>query len=265
MARVGETVQIGGVTLALAPAARWEPELRLRVVSLDAAAQSFEAALKVSRPVRDADLIAIQVRASDPAQAAAAANLLAGHLIAGRQGVQRARTGSTVQYLKPQLDTIGGQLRRAENALRAYRERARVMDPTEEARVQVGRLAQIQAERAGLQAEAQALGQLLEQIRHDSPAAATGGAAPSRRLIAFPTLFRNEATAQLLEALAQVENERSALLVRRTPQDPDVQILSSRVHELDAQLQGIAETYLQGLTNQVAALEGRMSIASEGS
>jgi len=60
----------------------------------------------------------------------------------------------------------------------------------------------------------------------------------------------------LLGSLAQVENERATLLTRRTAQDPDVLALTARIRALDAQLQNIAETYLQGLTNQVTALAG---------
>ena len=214
----------------------------------------FQSSLQVSRPDRDADLIAVQVRASDPGQAAAAANLLTQQLISGRHGVQLARTGSTIDFLKHQLDTLGTQLRRAEDALRAYRERAGVVDAEEEARTQVRRLADIEADRGAVEAERQALALLVRQMRSDSARALPGGQAKSRGLISFPTLFKNAAASELLAALAQVENERSALLVRRKPEDPDVQVLTARIRELDAQLQGIAETYLQGLTNQVGAL-----------
>ncbi|MBA3344279.1 MAG: hypothetical protein H0T44_03100, partial [Gemmatimonadales bacterium] len=253
--KIGDTVQIRGVTLGLTPAAQQISELRLKVVSLDAAVRRFESELKVSRPARDADLIAARVRSNDPVQAAAAANLLTQQLISGRHGFQLARTGSTVRFLKQQLDTLGVQLRLAEDGLRAYRERAGVVNADEEARTQVRRLAQIQADRGAVEAERQALALLVQQMRSDSAQALPGGQAPSRVLISFPTLFRNQAASELLGALAQVENERSALLVRRKPEDPDVQVLTGRVRELDAQLQSIAETYLQGLTNQVTALE----------
>jgi tyrosine-protein kinase Etk/Wzc len=253
---IGDTVQVGGVTFALASAARRLPELRLQVVPLEEAVRSFESGLTVSRPARDADLIAVQVRASDPAQASAAANLLAHQLISGRRGVQVARTGSTVRFLKQQLDTLGLQLHASEDALRGYREQAGVIDAEEEARTQVRRLAQVQADRAAMEAERQALAQLVRQMQGDSTAGPPIAKGSSRDLVSFPTLLKNPATAELLAALARVENERSQLLVRRKPQDPDVLVLTARVQEIDSQLKGIAETYLQGLTNQVAALEG---------
>jgi tyrosine-protein kinase Etk/Wzc len=166
-----------------------------------------------------------------------------------------ARTGSTVLFLKQQLDTLGIQLRAAEDTLRAYRERSGVVDGNEEALTQVRRLAQIQADRGALEAERQALAQLVRQMGSDSAKALHDGQTPSRGLISFPTLFRNPATSELLGALAQIENQRSDLLVRRKPADRDVLVLTARIRELAAQLQGIAETYLQGLTNQVASLQ----------
>ena len=73
--------------------------------------------------------------------------------------------------------------------------------------------------------------------------------------MAYPSLLSNQSAAVLLGALAQVETERSQLLIRRTPADSDVVVLTGRIHDMEVQLQGIAESYLQGLTNQVASLE----------
>ncbi|MDB4890601.1 MAG: capsular exopolysaccharide family [Gemmatimonadetes bacterium] len=254
LVRIGDTAQVAGVTLSLRPAAVRVPEIQLQIVSMGEAVARFESALKVSRPARDADLVAITVGGSDPSRAAAGANLLARQLIISRRGVQLAQTGSTVGFLRRQLDTLGVQLAVAEEALRAYRERAGVVNVDEQSRTQVGRLAQIQADRGGVEAERQALAMLLQQMKSDSGRAASGGQAPSRRLISFPTLFRNQAASELLGSLARIEDQRSTLLTRRTALDPDVQALTTRIRELDAQLQGIAETYLQGLTNQVASL-----------
>jgi capsular exopolysaccharide synthesis family protein len=249
MARPGQPVTVGGLTLQVRAEALETPLWRVRVVSREAALREFRAALTVFRPVRDADLLAIQFRASDSIQAAAGANLLAYHVIAGRQGVQRARIASTVAYLSDQLDTLGRRLRARERALSGYRQRVGAVDLEEQARSEVGRLVRIEAERGSLEAERQALEALLVQSAQDT------GPAPSRRLISFPTLFRNQAAASLLASLAEVENQRSQLAIRRTEADPDLQVLDARIRSLDAQLRGIAETYLAGLRNQIAGLD----------
>lgn len=252
---VGDSVRIGGIAFALAAGALKVPEFRVSVVSTENAVRDLRSRLSVSRPGRDADLIAIRVKGGDPREVAASANLLAEQVISGRRDLQLSRSGSNIRFLQQQLDTLGRELRIAEDTLRAYREKEGVVDPAEAARTQVGRLAQVQADRGALDAERQALARLLQQVRSDSAKAAPGGASLSRTLMSFPTLFKNQAASELFGALATVENERAALLVRRKPEDPDVQVLTNRIAELDAQLKGIAETYLQGLTNQVDALK----------
>lgn len=254
VSRIGDTTDVAGIRFALTPMALEYPELRLEVVSTEDAIRAFQSSLKITRPARDADLIAIRVTGNDPVRVSAVANLLADQVISGRRALQIGRSGSNIRFLREQLDTLGAQLRIAEDTLRAYREREGVVDAAEAARTQVGRLAQVQADRGALDAERQALARLLEQAQSDSANAARGGPALSRTLMSFPTLFKNQAASALLGALATVENERAALLVRRTPEDPDVKVLTNRVAQLDAQLKGIAETYLQGLTNQVDAL-----------
>ncbi len=112
----------------------------------------------------------------------------------------------------------------------------------------------MQADRAGLEAERGALAALMQRIQLDS-AASPDGPSPYRRLLGFPSILRNQAASELLGSLAVLENERSALLRRRTWIDPDVQSLTARIDDLDAQLKGIATTYLEGLTSQVAGLD----------
>ncbi len=249
-----DTVRIGGVTFLLTSAARGVPELAVRVASTSAAVRAFESGLDVSRPSREADLVAIKYEGRDPVRVSAVANLLAEQLISRRRQLQIGRSENNIRFLQDQLDTLGKQLRIAEDTLRAYRESAGAVDAQEAARTQVGRLAQIQADRGALVAERDALAKLLDQVRSDSAKALPGDPTLSRTLMSFPTLLRNQAAGQLFGALTTVENERAELLVRRTPQDPDVQVLSDRIRELDGQLEGIAETYLQGLTDQVDAL-----------
>jgi capsular exopolysaccharide synthesis family protein len=128
------------------------------------------------------------------------------------------------------------------------------VDPAEQARAQVGRLAQLQGDRGALEAERQALALLIQRIKLDS-AAAPEGTSPWRRLIGFPSLLRNQAASQLLSSLAALEDERSELLRRRTWLDADVQLLSARIAERDLQLKNIATTYLEGLTDQLAGLD----------
>ena len=77
--------------------------------------------------------------------------------------------------------------------------------------------------------------------------------------MAFPALLQNQSAAVLLGALAQAENQRAELLIRRVPADSDVQVLTGRIREIEAQLQGVAGSYLQSLSNQVQSREGEVA------
>lgn len=257
--RVGDTATVAGVLLALNPAARGLPELRLRIDLPDDAVGRLRSGLKVSRPARDADLISIRIRASDPAEAAATANLLASNVISGRQAFRKGRTAAATVFLQKQADTLRGQLRAAEDSLRAYREREHVVDAPEQARSQVARLAGLQANLAVIRADRDAFAKLIAQLRQEAAGQTAGGQSPLRRFMAFPSLLQNQSASVLLGALAQVETQRADMLIRRTPADVDVQALTGRVREIEAQLQGIAESFHQGLANQVAALEDEAS------
>jgi capsular exopolysaccharide synthesis family protein len=259
VARIGDTTRIAGVLIALSPAARALPGLTLRVDLMEEAIKRFESAVKVSRPARDADLLDIQVRTNDPAQSAAIANLMATNLIADRQAARRGSTSAAAIFLQQQGDSLGRQLRTSEDSLRAYQEREHVIDVPQQASAEVARLAKMQADLAGVRAERDAFMELVDQLRQDTSAGSSAGHDAARRLMAFPSLLSNQSAAVLLGGLAQAENERSQLLIRRMPADSDVQVLTHRIRDIEAQLQGIAESYLQSLSNQVGSLAGEAS------
>ena len=256
VAHVGDTLRVGGVLVELTSAAKGLSELRLHVDPLESAVARFASSLELVRPIRDADLIAIRVRDSDPERAAASANLMAGNLIEERNRARRGRTGAAVTFLKQQDDSLGRQLRTAEESLRSYQQQQHVIDVPQQASAEVSRLAKLQADLAGVRAERDAFASLVAQLRSDTTRRAVAGQSISRRLMAFPALLSNQSASVLLGALAQVETERSQLLIHRTPEDSDVQILTGRIHDMESQLEGIAESYQQSLNAQVASLDG---------
>jgi polysaccharide biosynthesis transport protein len=256
VARIGEPTTVAGAQFVLTAAASSVPELRLRIDLEEEAIERFQDGLRISRPTREADLIAIRTRADDPEEAAVMANLLAHNIIAGRQAFRRGRTDVAANFLQEQSESLRQQLREAEDDLRAYREREHVVDAPQQSRSQVARLANLQAELAVIRAERDAFATLVEQLRSDTSGASLDGQATSRRLMAFPSLLRNQSASVLLEELAEVETRRSELLIRRVPGDADVQVLTGRIREIETQLQGVAESFLQSLSNQVASLEG---------
>src|SRR5690606_36784937 len=253
----GEVVPLDGAFVVLAPGAAAYRQIRFEVVPFRSAVDALRSALTVTRPNREANVVIVRYQSADTVLVHEVPNALARTFIDQRREVQKTEARSTVQFLLEQIDTITVQLAAAENALRAFREDAQVVSLEAEASAQVSRLADLQAQRNALDAERAALAKLLEDV--SASARDPSDPSPFRRLVAFPTLLRNEVASELLRSIATVENERLELLKRRTLADPDVQILTERIRELEEQLRSIAVTYLEGLTNHVASLDATLA------
>jgi succinoglycan biosynthesis transport protein ExoP len=251
----GDSVEIGGVRFVLTPAAAGFEELALVVSPFDQAVARLTGSLDVTQAAREAGIVKIGYRDTDPQLAQQVPNVIVARFLARRQDAQKAEARSTVRFLRGQLDTLAGQLRASEDELRRFREREGVVNPEIEGSGQVQRMISLQSERTTLEAERVALAQILDELRtsalHDQAQASSS----YRRLMAFPTLLRDRAASELLSSLTSVQDQRAALLTRRTEKDPDVQALTTRVADIENQLHQFASTYLEGLTNQIASLD----------
>jgi len=213
----------------------------------------------VKQPSRDADIIRVAFRSADRALARDVVNTATSRFLTLRRGTQAAESETTTRYLRQQIDTVAAQLAAAEDELRSFREREQVIDPQIEGGTQVRRLAELQAQRTTIESERVALSELVAQVSAASANRGPADLSPYRRLVAFPTLGRQSATSDILASLSRLESERTALLVRRRPEDPDVQALSTRIQELEAQLGTIVTTYQRGLSVQVASIDAALA------
>ena len=247
-----------GVTFVLREGSGFN-EITLSVVPLQAAVKDLRKRLSVSRPSRTANVVVVRHEGTDPSLVRDVPNVLADRFIMHRREVQTTEARSVARFLRQQLDTLSLQLTAAENTLQNFRQQAQVVNLPAEGTAQVTRLANLQGERSSINAERSALAALLTEIRAAAATQKPDDPSPYRRMLAFPTLFKNTSTNETLRALTELEDQRSALLARRTPKDPDVIALTSRIKELEQQLQTVGETYLQGLTNQVAALDASLA------
>lgn len=254
---VGEPVRVPGATFTLLPGASEHDEIVLEIQSFTEAVSELRASLEVDRPNREASIVTVAYEGPDPLLVRDVANAITRHFIRQRTAIQKTEARSTVDFLREQIDTIAVQLAAAEHALQAFREGELVVSLKAEADARVDHLASFEAERDARDAERSALASLLAEIR-ESSANGAAGPSPYRRLIGFPTLFRNSNATHLLAALTELENQRAQLLNRRTDRDPDVQVLSERIREIEEQLRSLTTAYLQGLTNHVAALDATL-------
>ena len=252
---IGQPVVLPGATFRLLPPALDVATIVVSVGTFDATVAGVMSGLSVSRPNREAAIVKVHYESTDTQLVHQVPNQLASAFISQRQDIQKTQVTSTVGFLREQIDTLAIRLTAAEQDLVTFREERQIVSINAEGAAQVTELARMQAERNQMDAEREALQQLFDGI---SAVASTMGPeedSPFRMLIAFPPLLASGATPELLRSLNEVDNQRSLLMQRRTMEDPDVRNLTGRMRELETQLQSIATTYLQGLTNQVASLD----------
>src|SRR2546423_11631063 len=247
-----------GITLTLRPGLRLKTA-SLTVVPVESAAKELRKRLSVTRPSRTANVVVVRYEGTDPSLVRQVPNVLADRFIMHRREVQTTEARSVARFLRQQLDTLSLQLTDAENTLQSFRQQQQGANLPAEGTAPVTRLATLQGERGEINAERAAMAALMADIRNAAAKQGPDDPSPYRRMLAFPTLFKNSTTNETLRALTDIEDQRAALLVRRTPQDPDVIALTNRMKELERQLQAVGETYLQGLTNQVAALDATLA------
>jgi capsular exopolysaccharide synthesis family protein len=253
---IGEMVRVGGIMFRLAPGVADYVPLKLAVLTADEAADALRRSVSPGRRSRDADLIDVQVRGNDPVLVRDIANAYGRLYVATHQSARQLEAKHSVAFLGEQLDRVSRQLDSAEHSLESYRTRAGAINLTEEASTGVSRRGELLAQRNAIDAERDALDRLVRSTRAGE---SSRGADHYRELLAFPTLLRSGAASGLQSALSAAEQKRSDLLTRRTERDEEVKATEARIAELHGQIRDFAMTYLQGLTNQVDALDATLS------
>lgn len=259
----GGSVRLPGITATLAPTIA-PAEFTVDLIGRDAAAEGFMKTLKVARPDRDANVITLTYRGTDRELVRDVPNVLAGLFIADRDSLHKVAARSTRDVLRQQLDSVGRELAQSEARLQTFRTQNGVVSLPDEETSDVTKFAELKALRDEAASERDALGSLMADVTAQAVRQRPDEPSPYRRLIAFPTLLKNNAASQLLASLATVEDERAALLQRRTPQDPDVLVLTNRVNQIDQQLKSVGSTYLQGLNQQVTSYDNTLRTERAG-
>jgi hypothetical protein len=132
--------------------------------------------------------------------------------------------------LRAQVDSTARRLAVAEQALKNYEERSRLIVPEEQATAQIKRLAAISEEVDKISVERSALARMLALI--EERAKGSAGPAAYRQLVTFPTLITNKAIQDMLAVLVDLENQRSLLGVKRTEANDEYRQLTNLITEI---------------------------------
>ena len=262
--KAGQPAAVGDLRVVLSDSARDYPDVNLDVMPFGAAVGELRATLDVRRPSRDVNTVAVTFQSADPALVRDVPNALLTRFIFIRREINKTEARSTVRFLKQQLDTLGLQLAQSEDRLVAFRGRnpgllARSMESSRPDR-DVGKL---QQDRVDRQVELQSLTLVLTEVQATAKSRGSDSTSAYWRLMAFPRLLPT--IQPRLSALSDQENQRAALLVRRTRDVPEVQQITARIREIETQLDYLTRRHLLDLGRQVGIIDSTLSISGRES
>lgn len=208
-----------------------------------------------ARPVRDADMIRLSVRAPTPELARALTLAYLDAYQAFTLERSRADISAVKVFVRSQLDVVAARLDSIESALEDYKRTNRVTDISEETRALIDRQAQLlglyertRAERSGREEQLRLLLRTLGAEGQEAQPALNALAAP--------------AAAGLRDELVRLESERTSLLVQGyTDSSPRVVAISRRTQALKERLQ-TAVAALLAAAEPAAGLAGPADVAS---
>jgi len=255
----GDSFVVGNARIRLLafPDGEGVPRFSLKLTPRYGTRRALLDRLEMLRPSIGSQLIAVTFDDADPVIAARALDVMIGEYMNYSSSTAGGDARATVDELRRQLDTLTRALSAAEERVRRYQEQTGLVVPEEQAAAQIKRYAVLRGQMDALGVEREALAQMLSIVRERSAEGMRTGA--YRQLATFPTLISNRAIQDLLVALTELENDRSALLLLRSEQNADVRQLTDRIADIERQLQQLGAQYLEALDGQIAPL--RTSIA----
>lgn len=249
---VGDSLRAGPWWLHLhaIPGATPLPELRIRLVPRYKAEEAVRRRLDIRRQEGNARLVQVDFEDPDRHLAAAAVRTL----LSTYEGYTRRNAmgddGRRLEELRRETAAWERNLAVADERLRRFKESRRISMAEEQATAQLKRIAAAQGALDQLEVERTALARLLALVE----ARAKGERDPAawRQLATFPSLIGNRGVQDVLLALLELENQRSALAIRRAGTNDEMRQLTSRIADLEEQLRRVGTQYLESLGEQVA-------------
>jgi uncharacterized protein involved in exopolysaccharide biosynthesis len=196
------------------------------------------------------DLAEVIVHWGDPHTAAAVGNLLVERYLADRRSRIRRLAADRFELLGGVRDSLAAEVDSAGDALRRYHEDAGTFEP--ERLGDLERIGELRARVDELEVEARALDEVLRRLM-------AADEIRTADLLGFPSFLESPAINQVLQRLSDLRSQREILLERRTPGDPDVQVLDRNIRNLESELLELGVSYRDGLDRSLGEIEARLA------
>ena len=211
------------------------------------------------QPVQGTEHIRVRVRLTDPARAQALANALVEQFAAFNREMNRRETQAALAFIEEQLGQVSRRLQASEDALMRYKQDQRLVEPTQEARARIDKLAELEKMRSATAVALSETGTRLRELEQQLREVDTV-------LTASTTLATNPLLQNYQMRLAELEVRLSGALQTLSPNHPQVVALRAEIDEIrrrmgqevervvSAETRSLNPVY-QGLTQQYIALQ----------
>jgi uncharacterized protein involved in exopolysaccharide biosynthesis len=247
----GDTLRVGSVAITLSPLLKSEEvdHIEVQLLPRFKALKAIDDRLEIRQQEGGSRLVQVAFEDADRYLASRAVSRVVaeyvGYSNANENSDDRFRTGE----LRHTVDSVSRALNDAEERLRRFKETQKILVPDEQATQQLKRIAVLRTQLDGLEIEHSALEKMLTIV--DARANNATDPAAYRQLATFPSLITNKAIQDYLATLADLENKRSELGIRRTPDNVEMRQFTTRISELETQLNQIGQQYLESLEQQI--------------
>src|SRR5215218_5513722 len=257
---LGSTIAVPGATFRLADSALAGDAVVLQVASLEGTSAGVRAHMQVSQPNLNANIVTITYEGNDTVMVCEVANVVAARFVRKRLEAEKAVARTTVVLLRRQLDTLGREMRQREVAVSRFLQGNRIISVENEAAQRTAEIQRLQEARVTAATDRAALLASLDNLlrRRDT----ADGRLAYERLLSVPAFSRQLNTSSpssiAIERLRVQEDNRSALLRRLGPNDPDVKSVEKQIATSKRDIEATTRTYADGLGEQVRALDERI-------
>jgi uncharacterized protein involved in exopolysaccharide biosynthesis len=249
---VGDSARVGPWWVRVNPLPGGAPPrtLRLRVMPRYRAQEAITRRLDIRRQEGNSRLVQVTFEDPDRHRAAEVVRTLVATYEAYTRRNAVGEDGRRLEELRREAATWARNLAASEERLREFKAKRNLSVPEEQATAQLKRVAAARGALDALEVERDALARLLALV--EARAKGDGDPAAWRQLATFPSLIGNRGVQDVLLALLELENQRSALAIRRAGTNDEMRQLAGRIAELEQQLRRVGSQYLESLGEQVA-------------
>lgn len=208
--------------------------------------QELLAATKVE-PVRDTNILAIEVTLPDPVEAKKAADVIASAFKNAYKELNTEAIEKSREFIEAQIESTRRQMIKAQEALRRFKEQNQIVDVQLASQSVVQRLAQAKSELNSATAAYEAAKASVKRLEADL-------AKMPQWQEASRQTSRDPVWQSLMDQLIKLEATRAAMTTgapgqyRRLPNHPDVVALDSQIQDVKAKLKEVQEMSVAAVT-----------------